>query len=465
MLSELRSEFTYSNPEYHKRKALNLWTGNTPAQIKTWNHVDHEEWNACLTLPRGGTNKVRKVFENYNLKPGFIDQRFSLPPITNLYNDVTLRPDQQRLAEAMFKRENCLIRSPTSSGKTETSLKVTEWILKTAGPVIIIVWETGLLDQWVERIMLRFGLREKDIGIISGKKKRVSPITVGMQQTLVNQGHKYAHSFGGLIADEVQRFAAPTFQKVVDTFPAKYRIGISADESRRDNKQYLIYDVFGDVADEIEKAQLIDAGKIHDVTIRMVPTRFDYELELHGEDVPWTRIPPDLKNYDDFLNQLGADEYRNDLIWEFMEPSLKAGKTLLVVTRRRAHAFYWEARIRAAGYASGLILGQDATEFKRTADGLRRGTIKAGIGTIQKGGTGHDIPRLDRVFILSPLANNRQLFEQVIGRIRRTCEGKTDAVCYYFWDRYCYPASKHKLVKLYPGNTYVWVDKEFLLAS
>jgi superfamily II DNA or RNA helicase len=465
MLSELRSEFSYPNPEFHKKKAMNKWTGNTPSQIKTWSHVEHEEWDACLTLPRGGTNKVRKVLGSYGLTPRFIDQRLSLPPISNLYNDVTLRPDQKRLAEAMYRRENCLIRSPTASGKTETALKVTEWILKTAGPVIVVVWESELLQQWVERIMLRFGLRERDVGILGGGKKRIAPITVAMQQTLMKQGPKYAHSFGGLIADEVQRFAAPTFQTVIDIFSARYRIGISADETRRDGKQFLIYDAFGTVADEIGKAQLIDEGKIHNVTVRLVPTQFDYEVKLNNEYVPWVRIPPDLKDYKDFLDKLVVDEERNDLIWEFMEPSLKAGKTLLVVTRRRAHARYWEARIRAAGYPSGLMLGQEATEFKRTVDGLRRGTIRAGVGTIQKGGTGHDIPRIDRAFILCPLANNRQLFEQVIGRIRRTHEGKTDAVCYYFWDTYCYPGSKNKLVRYYPGNVSVWVDKEFLAAS
>jgi superfamily II DNA or RNA helicase len=465
MLSELRAAFTYSNPDYSKLKAMNKWTGNTQPQIKTWTHVDHEEWNECLTLPRGGTNKVRKVLNNYGLKPKFIDQRLSLPPITYLSNDVTLRPDQQRLAEVMFRCENCLIRSPTASGKTETALKVTEWILKTAGPVIILVWETELLQQWVERIMLRFGLRERDVGILGGGKKRVAPITVGMQQTLANNGIKYAHSFGGLIADEVQRFAAPTFQNVIDIFPARYRIGVSADETRRDGKQCLIYDAFGNVADEIEKSQLIDDGKIHNVTVRMVPTQFDYHINLDDQDVPWLQIPADLKDYKDFLDVLIDNENRNALIWEFMEPALRAGRTLLVVTRRRAHAKYWEARIRNAGYTSGLILGQDKAEFKRTKDGLIRGTIQAGIGTIQKGGTGHDIPRIDRAFILAPLANNKQLFEQVIGRIRRPFDGKEDAVCYYFWDKYCYPASKTKLSNLYPGNVYLWVDSEFLPVS
>jgi len=393
-----------------------------------------------------------------------MDRRLSLAPITKFDNDVTLRPDQQRLAEAMFRRENCLIRSPTASGKTETALKVAEWILREAGPVIVIVWETELMKQWVDRIKLRFGLREQDIGILGSGKKRVAPITVAMQQTLIKQGFRYAHAFGGLIADEVQRFAAPTFQKVIDIFHARYRIGISADETRKDGKEFLIYDAFGEVADEIEKAQLIDDGKIHEVTVRLVPTEFDYEVELAGKWTPWIEIPGDLKDYKDFLDVIGDDEARNDRIWEFMEPCLKNGNTCLVVTRRRAHAVYWDNRIRAAGYTSGLMMGGNTAEFERTVNGLRRRTIQVGVGTIQKSGTGHDIPQIDRGFILVPLAGNKQLFEQVLGRLRRTCEGKKDAVVYYYWDQYCYPADKRKLGKLYP-QTFVWVKDQFLPVS
>lgn len=468
VLEELRTKFTYTNPDYIKLKALNRWTGGVHKQVKTWANVTTEEWDECTSFPRGGTQRVRRIFDNYGLKPRFVDLRLSLPPITNLYNDVELRPDQQRLAEAMFNQENCLIRSPTASGKTETALKVAEWILKTAGPVIIIVWESGLLDQWVERIAKRFGLTEKDIGILGGGKKRVAPLTVAMQQTLMRQGFKYSHAFGGMICDEIQRFAAPTYQQVVDIFPARFRIGISADETRNDKKEFLIYDAFGEIADEIEKAQLIEEGKIHEIIIRIVPTEFDYEIEQDGEWVPWVKLAGEDKDPDDFINVLITNEDRNDLIWHFMEPSLKARHTCLIVTRRRAHAIYWDHRIRKAGYTSGLMMGQGKekgnfykNEFKRTINGLRTGKVQIGVGTIHKMSTGHDIPQIDRGFVLAPLAGNKQLFEQVMGRFRRICKGKTEAAVYYFWDQLCYPSDKRMISKRYK-QTFVWVKDQFL---
>lgn len=790
ILDELRVKFTHTNPNFAVMKAMGKWTGNIQPQIRTWSHVTTKEWGECLSLPRGGTNRVRQVFKHYNVKPRFMDRRLSLPPITYLHNDIILRPDQERLAQAMFKRENCLIRSPTASGKclapdtpvllysgkvvpakqikvgdelmgpdskkrtvtsctsgygqlyeiktrrkckeswicngdhvltlvncthskfivdisvndylkqsktfkhihkliiqgveyptqytlplepyfvgvwlgdgrkslsfieiakpdreiydylcsfadkrllqvntyhhpdkcpahrivsparinpvlnelrsmfkdglcipteylyasreqrlellaglldtdgylagnsyyeiiqknkqlakdiwflgrslgfyttnkkkwvkgncyhrvtihgeienipvkikrkqvnrqtkhndsthigfdvspvrqgkyvgwtldgdgrfllgnfmvthnTEVALKVAEMILKTAGPVLVLVWETELMRQWIERTMLRFGLREQDIGILGAGKKRIAPITIGMQQTLMKQGYRHAHQFGGLIADEVQRFAAPTFQKVIDIFPARYRIGVSASETRKDKKEFLIYDAFGEVADEIEKSQLIEEGKIHDVSVRLVPTTFNYGIELSSGFTEWAELPGALKDWKDFIDEMDEDEERNDLIWEFMEPCFKAGNTCLVITRRRAAAKYWNDRIHNAGYASGLLIGGNATEFNRTVDGLRRRAIQAGVGTIQKSGVGHDIKPLDRGFIINPLAKNTQLFEQVIGRLRRTCDGKRDAVLYYFWDKYCYPNDRRTICKNYP-NTYLWVDDEFL---
>jgi superfamily II DNA or RNA helicase len=475
VLAELRSKFTYHNPDYQKRKRLKLWTGSTDPNLKTWKHVEHPDWGPCLSLPRGGTQKLRDVFNSYEgVGLSFTDRRLSMPPVKGFHNNVILRDDQMRLAKAMFQVENCLIRSPQGSGKTETALKVVEWILQVAGPVLIVVWETGLLDQWVSRIMQRFGLRKRDVGELSGKRKHIAPITVGMQQTLNNRGYKYANVFGGLIADEVQRFAANTYQKVIDIFPAKYRIGISADETRSDKKQFLIYDAFGQVADEIEQSKLVEAGEIHEVIVRIIPTEFDFEaiipvLDKEGREtmksVPWFELPPEYRDFDALLNELCFNTDRNDLIWEFMEPNLKAGHTLQVVTLRRLHAEYWVNRIRRAGYNVGLMLGgtKNRIEFDDTIEGLKRGTIQGGVGTIQKSGIGLDVPGWNRGFILAPSANNKQNMRQITGRLSRlsTDTQKTEAVCYYFWDQYCYPQNKADLKRLYP-QTFIWRNGEFL---
>jgi superfamily II DNA or RNA helicase len=466
VIKVIKKNFTYKNPEFYKLRNLGLWTGGTPQTIKTWYELEHPKWGNCISVPRGGTIKIRDILQRHNIEPYFIDRRLTLPGINNLHNNVELRLDQTILAQAMIKKQNCLIRSPTGSGKTETALKVIEWILKDAGPVLVIVWETGLLNQWIDRIVQRFNIKKSEVGVIKGGIKKIAPITVGMQQSLVRLALKYSHSFGGVLADEVQKFAARTYQKVIDVFPAKYRIGISADETRKDEKQFLIYDAFGEVAEEIENVKLIDQGSIMDVVQRIVPTGYNYHKYFGHTKVQWQELPVEYKNYNELLTDLCSDKSRNDLIWKFILASLKTKKTLMIVTRRVSHAKYWESRIRNAGYSVGLMIGgvDNDKEFNETMTRLRSRTINAGVGTISKIGQGHDIPQWDRGFVLTPLADNRQQYEQVIGRLRRTCEGKRDSVCYYFWDELLFPWTKGRIKKRYP-NTYIWVKKEFLPVS
>jgi superfamily II DNA or RNA helicase len=198
----------------------------------------------------------------------------------------------------------------------------------------------------------------------------------------------------------------------------------------------------------------------------MIPTGFDLLVD-NGEDenpTSWADLPSEQKDFHELLRFMADDEERNDLIWAFIEPCLKEGKTILVATHRVGNAKYWDERIRAAGYTCGLMLGSKkyAAEFRATAESLRSRKLNAGVGTIQKVAQGHDIPALDRGFMLTPLAGNRQLFEQFTGRLRRTADGKTEAVLYYFWDERLYGGAKRRIAKLYPGQVQVWVDGEFL---
>lgn len=616
LFSALLPNFEHKNPDYYRARSQGRYTGNIDRHIKTYLKVSHPDYGSCIAIPRGGTKLLRKFCDEFEVTISWVDHRHECEPITWMDNDVELWPEQQKLAELMFRKENCIIRSPTGSGKclapetevlmydgrivqaqdviqgdyligpdskprhvlsttsgygmlytiipedgnpwvcnrhhiltlmntqfnnvtdvpleryierrdyyncthhkmfrcnpktgdittfnfdinrkglgnyvgwtldgdgrfllgdftvthnTEVLLKVAEWILKKSGPVLIIVSEgnkkSGLFGQWIERICQRFNIREKEVGMLGSGVKRVKPLTVGMQQTLKNVGRRYIHAFGGVICDEIQYFAAPTFQKVVAIYPARYRFGASADESRRDRKEFLIYDMFGQPAGEIERASLIDKGKILPVGIRMIPTNFEllYEIEATGEHIAWQDLPSDKKNFHELLDEMGNDEERNDLIWQFMEPCLKAGHTLMVATARIAHARYWDKRIRDAGYTCGLMIGgtENAEEFQTTATSLRTRRIDAGVGTIQKIGVGHDIPAWNRGFVLTPLASNKQKFEQMLGRLRRTCDGKKDAELYYMWDNKIYSHHKRQLARIYPGKVKVFVDGQFFKA-
>lgn len=313
-----------------------------------------------------------------------------------------------------------------NSGKTTAAIALAQRLgLKT----LVIVWSNNLLKQWVTRISDELGIPKKDIGIISSGTRKVRDITVAMQQTLISEKTISAipdlHTkFGLVICDEVQRFAAKTFIQCIAPFNSKYRIGVSADETRKDQKEFLIYSLFGSVAADISKDDLIQTGHILDVQIRVIPT------EHENREYQATR------NYDTLLKGLSDDETRNSQIYDLIQYETARGNQVFTLSHRREHCTKIADRIEHLGVRSGLLLGgpDNALAFEASREGLNSGRLMAGVGTIPAIGQGLDIPSVSVAIVVSPIATNRQQFGQVRGRVCRTAKGKSSATLYYLWD-------------------------------
>lgn len=431
---QLREEFTYTNPQYAKLRGMGFFPGaNEPALIRSW-RVD----TAWLTLPRGGMQRVRETLKKAGLQWRVTDRRTEgeramagkLPPTS-----VALYDYQVSAVDAAVERQNCVVRAPTGSGKTSAAIAIASRLNL---PTIVIVWNAGLYEQWVKRLQAELGLMPHEIGHVRGSKFKLRSITMAMQQTLNKLDDALwrllQKTFGVVICDEVQRFAATTFLQTIDRFPAKYRIGISADETRKDRKEFLIYDLFGSIAYEVSKEELVERAFVHDVEVRIVPTSFS---------APWyvaQRKSGQNPNFNRLLEQMTADVERNALVIRYAVNN-NDGKQVLVFSHRREHCVRLEWSIIAtSNISTGLMLGgpDGADEFRRTVEGIKAGKIEIGFGTIQAIGQGLDLPSVSRGVVATPLASNKQFWGQVCGRLCRTAEGKQDAIVYYLWDRAVY---------------------------
>jgi len=425
VVQSIRNAFTHRNPAYHKKRAMGFYPGKESEFIHTY----EEEENGGFSVPRGGTSKLREAFRKAGVAYRFVDNSYEGEPISVPQHRLKLYPYQQEAVEACYLRRNCLLRSPTGSGKTTVGINL---ITRIARPTLIVVWSGALAKQWLARLQSELGLKAGDIGRVMGGKVDVKPITVAMQQTLYSRGPANLgidRYFGFLLADEVQRFAATTFREVTEPFHAKWRIGISADETRNDGKEFLIYDVFGNVAYEIDQEPLVENGYIHDVAVRVLPTEFRAD---------WYQVS---KDFIALTDAMAIDEQRNAVVMRALELSFRdGGSTAMVFSHRVGHCQRIDALCAERGIKSGLMLGTDewAQAFDDTSRGLREGKVQVGIGTIQAIGQGIDVPAVDRGVITTPISGNRQQFNQVRGRICRTTAGKESAVIYYLWDRHVY---------------------------
>lgn len=305
-------------------------------------------------------------------------------------------------------------------------------------PTLVVVWTGGLLDQWVERLCKEMDLRKEDIGIIGGGKRRTAPITIAMQQTLAEGiDQRWLRGFGAIICDEVHRFAADSFFAAIDPFPAKYRVGMSADETRHDKREYLIHDLFGDVVADIKEQDVLDAGHVVDVEIRVVPTDFEanwYRAAVASGNKFYLR-----NAHHKLLRAMWEDKDRNYIIKKLVKSEVKAGEQVMVLSQRREHCLLLDREFTAAGITSGIMLGgaEAKSQFNQTKEDVRTGKARVITGTISAIGTGLDFPAIGRGIVTMPIANNKQLMQQVRGRFCRACEetGKTKGVLYYLWDR------------------------------
>lgn len=462
--SEILRAFTYENPEYAKVEAMRRtrpWIKLPPKAVATWKRGDGE-----MSIPRGGMGKLREILRAADVTYQTIDAREHGEPVELRRSDaVNLFDFQERIGEVGLLKEQGIFRSPPGSGKTTAAIAL---ISRVGVRTLVVVPSKALLDQWVRRLTGELAISTADIGILGGGKRKNTDasIVVGLQQTLYRVADDVLAPFGCVVLDEAHHAAARTFVDVIDRMPARYRFGFSADERRKDRKEFRTYDVFGDVLVEVSRKELEDRTVIHDVELRVVPTAFRapwYEA-LGGPE----RADPD--NYRRLLGEIVTDPARRKLAVDLACREAAAGETVLVFSIRVEHCRGIRADVAATEPRVGLLVGAESAgvedDFEATRTGLASGAVRVGVGTYQSLGEGVDLPSVSRGICATPIHTNRQFFGQVRGRVcridRSAGAAKTDAKLFYLWDRAIHGLSALRSLIGWTRRSLVLVDGQWV---
>ena len=460
---ELLKQFTHKNPTFYKARAQGFWSKESP-KIETYGSSDDGQ---MITLPRGGMSRLRACARDKGVGLVFKDNRVAGEllggeqiPNHQAYDSqgraCSLWDHQQRAMEAVLIKQNCLIRAATASGKTTTALAL---IARLKVPSLVIVWTQSLLKQWTERCAKELGLQPREIGIIRGGSRRLKPVTIAMQQTLARGiTREELNTFGLVIMDEAQRAPATTFFKAIDPFPARYRIGISADETRADHKEFLTYDLFGEIADEVSRKELETLGVVVKIEIILIPSKFTAPWWTRVQQFDDADLRSEQKSNHQLNEEIATNEQRNKLILDVAREEASKNQQLLIFTLLREHARKLDQQVSSYDIKSGLLLGGDeyAAEFDTTAAAVKAGTCRVASGTIQAIGTGNDFPRVSAGILAHPIRNNRQLFMQVRGRIARAFDGKQSGRLYVIYDEEVFGVSMiRNFIRWNGGNVFV----------
>ncbi len=445
VLAELHSHFRYNNPDFFRRERQGRSTYGVDRTVVSW----RAEPDGGLSLPRGGLKRMREVLENHGFAAVLKDRRVSLPEVEWPELGVDLHWYQQEAHNVCLKTQQGIVRAPTGSGKSVLALAAAA---STKQPTLVIMRDSNLLDQWRTEAEEKLGMNPKEIGLLTGSRKlRIGErLTLGLQQTLSSPSFPWPDVtpyIGCVMVDEAHTAASRTFQVALDAVPAKYRLGFTADETRKDGKEFLLYDSFGEVLYTIPRKVLEEEGFVVPVRVRLVPTHFEAD---------WYRdAPPSGKDFGALLDAMVQDEAREQQLVEFIQWLVAVEEVpLFVFSQRKEHAAALaDKKLFHANVKSGLLLGgaKHKVRFRDDKARLKAGKLPVAVGTYQALGTGHNVPLLRAALMALPIGNNRQFFNQVRGRVCRSYTQKTEGRLYVLWDRLVFPQA-HKSFASWNGG-------------
>lgn len=407
----MRTAATFVNPQRVKAERYGGRTARfIPERITLWAAAA----DGALVLPRGLVADLRRLAP---VAP-ITDRTATLPPVAFRWRG-ELRAEQAAACRAAFAAGGGVVVGPCGSGKTVVGLALAAaW----RQPTLWIVHTLDLAQQALERARGLFDLPPSAFGLLGGGRETVGThLTVATVQTLARRDlGALAGRFGTVVLDEAHHAPATTFLHVVQAFPARYRLGLTATPDRADGLGAAMLAVLGPVAARLTTAALASAGRVVVPEVRQVPTAFEFR---YAED------------YAAMLEALTTDVRRNALIAAHVAREARAGHSCLVLSERVAHLSLLAAALAEAApdVAAAVLTGQDTARRRaQILEDLRAGRLRVLLAT-KLADEGLDVPALGRVFLASG-GRAASRVEQQVGRCMRPAPGKAAPVVFDFCD-------------------------------
>lgn len=207
--------------------------------------------------------------------------------------------------------------------------------------------------------------------------------------------------FGFTIFDECHHLGAEHFSKALMSIQTKHMLGLSATPDRIDGLDNVFLWFLGPVRYQIKVREADDSVEVRVLKFTSAdPAYADEPTDCRGE-VSRPRL----------CNQLAEYGPRTLAICDELEPALKEGRKLLVLSDRRDHLVSFETEFRKRGFTSvGMYVG-GMTAVGRDESAEKQ--IVLGTGALAS--EGMNIKTLDCIALVTP----KSRIEQAVGRIFR----------------------------------------------
>ena len=410
----------FPNPEYVKKERMGFWTGRTPKELRLY------EWNGnTLILPFGVCREIMPLLKG---TPVYCDFRQN-SVIDYGTTDMGLYDYQKEAVSRMIDAKYGILKATTGSGKTQVGIAMIKALRRRA---LWLCHTHDLLNQSVERAE-RYIPKDMIGTITEGKVNIGIGVTFATVQTMANlELTQYRDYWDVVICDESHRVSSSAtsftrYEKVLNHLSARHKFGLTATPTRSDGLIKATFALIGGVAYEVPEEAVAD--RVMGVKVRPVQTD--------------TRITDECLNTDGTINYVKLIEYlttdreRNKMIArKIME---EKGHSCLILSDRLAqleeirNMLPYEMQEKSAFINGKMTTKAAKAEREQAIEDMRTGKKKYLFSSTALSKEGLDIPRLDRLFLASPVKFS-SIITQSVGRVRRTFEGKETPVVFDFVD-------------------------------
>lgn len=442
ILTWCQTNLKLPNPDFTKKARMGFWVGNTPKYLFLY-----EIHGGDLVIPYGCLKSIAPL-----IKDAIVQSEFK-PSVSIDYGEpIPLYPYQETAVKACVDGLYGILQSKAGSGKTQMGIA----LIREHGKRALWLCHTlDLVKQSKERAE-RY-MDKNLLGLITeGKVNIGSGITFATIQTMSKLDlSRYRDMWDVIIVDECHRVAGtPTamtqFSKVLNSLSARHKYGLSATVHRSDGMIVATYALLGNVVYTVPDEAIAD--KVMRVGIKPIGTGVGISRDCLNTD--------GTLNYAKLINYLCEDFTRNHIISGHIVA--ESDKSCLILSDRLEHLEYLintlphQIRDKAVMISGKMTSKRGKAEREQALEDMRTGKKMYLFATYSLAREGLDIPRLERLFMASPV-KDYAVVTQSIGRIARTFEGKADPICYDFVDQIGYTEKmfKQRLRHYNKGGCYI----------